>query len=388
MESRRTPLHARHVAAGARLMPFAGWEMPLQYAGTLAEHRAVRAAAGLFDVSHMGELAVRGPAAGEAVDRLCANDPRGLRAGQALYTPLCADDGGTLDDAVLYCLAPGRDYLFIVNAANLDSDREWMRAHLSPGAEVIDLSAETALLALQGPAARAVLGALLPPDRAAEVLGLRPFTLAAGVPVVGVPALVARTGYTGEDGFEIACPAAGAGAVWDALLEHGAPRGLLPCGLGARDTLRLEAALPLYGHELSRAISPLEARLGRFVRVADRECCGAAALRAMADAGPPRELLGLVPLPPAIAREGAEVSDDAGRPVGVVTSGTFAPSLGRGVALALCRRGAGAGPLHVSVRGRVVPATLTPLPFYRRAERRGRGGAAPPRAAPGPRGPA
>lgn len=368
MDPRRTSLYGRHVAAGARLVDFAGWQMPLQYAGTLAEHRAVRGAAGLFDVSHMGELAVRGPAAGTAVDRFCANDPRRLVAGQALYTPLCAGDGGTVDDAVLYCREPGRDYLLVVNAANTASDHAWLRGECPPGAQVEDESEATGLLALQGPRAGAVLGSLLPPAAAARVAALRPFRFAADLPVAGVPCTVARTGYTGEDGFELACPALRAGELWDALVGAGAPQGLVPCGLGARDTLRLEAALPLYGHELSPAISPLEARLARFVRLEGRDFCGRAALAGQAAEGPPRELVGLLPEPPAIARAGAEVLDPAGEPAGTVTSGTYAPTLGRAVALALCRRGAlpvGAA-ATVLVRGRAVPAAVVPLPFYRR----------------------
>jgi len=372
METLRTPLHPRHVAAGARLVPFAGWEMPVQYVGTLAEHRAVRSAAGLFDVSHMGELAVRGPGAAAAVDRLCANDPRRLSTGSALYTPLCSTSGGTIDDAVLYCRATGTDYLFIVNAANIVTDAQWMREELTPGAELCDESAATALLALQGPAAATILARLLPPETPAGALSLRPFTFHGRIAVAGVPCALARTGYTGEDGFELTCPADAAPALWDALLEAGGADGLLPCGLGARDTLRLEAALPLYGHELSREISPLEARLSRFVRIDGRECCGAQALRAMATAGPPRTLIGLLPEPPAIARADAEVLDATGGVVGRVTSGTFSPTLGRAVALALCATGAAAaGGLSLRVRGRVVRAARTPLPFYRRGGRQG-----------------
>ena len=372
----RTPLHPRHVALGARLVPFAGWEMPVQYGGILEEHRAVRGAAGLFDVSHMGALRLRGPRALDAVDALCANDPRRLAAGRALYTPLCYADGGTVDDCLVYCLEPGTDYLFIVNAANVAADLAWMRQTLvertfTPGApSLTDESAATALLALQGPRAAAILAGVLAPALDAErVAALGPFHFAREVRLAGAPCLVARTGYTGEDGYEIACPAHSVGSVWDALLAAGAPDGLRPCGLGARDTLRLEAALPLYGHELSPGISPLDAGLHRFVRLKDRDFCGAAALRAAAAAGPARHLVGLLPGPPAIARAGAAVSDAAGRPVGTVTSGTFAPTLGRGAAMALCRTGAAAVGERVllDVRGRAVPAEVVALPFYRRA---------------------
>lgn len=353
---RHTPLFSLHVRLGARLVPFAGWEMPLQYEGILAEHRAVRQGAGLFDVSHMGRIALRGSGAGELVDRLCANDPRAMGAGRALYSPLCAEDGGTIDDLVLYCRRPGEDYLAVVNAANRDADRAWM-AEAARGLRVgvEDVTDGGALLALQGPGAAERLAACGCRGAAA----LRPFRFREA-PVASVPCLVSRTGYTGEDGFELLCAADAAPGLWEALQGAGAA----PCGLGARDTLRLEAGLPLYGHELSREISPLEAGLGRFVRPEGRDCIGAAALRRMAAQGPPRRLVGLLPQPPAIARAGAACLQ-GGRPVGQVTSGTYAPTLGRAAALGLVAS-AVQGPLELDVRGRTVPAEIVPLPLYRR----------------------
>lgn len=375
----RTPLHSRHLALGARLMPFAGWELPVQYVGIMAEHRAVRGAAGLFDVSHMGEVRVRGPRALQAVDLLCANDPRRLAPGGAMYTPLCAADGGTVDDCVVYCLEAATEFLFVVNAGNRAGDVAWMaevldRRGLGAGeATLVDESTATGLLALQGPRATGVLARVVAPEVAAQLAAVAPFHFLRAVRIADQPCLVARTGYTGEDGWEIACPAAGVGAVWDALLAAGAPDGLQPAGLGARDTLRTEAALALYGHELSAAINPLEAGLGRFVRLegrggAARGFEGAEALRRVLAVGPSRRLVGLLPEPPAIARAGAEVRDAAGARIGVVTSGTFAPTLGRGVALALCRHGAApeGARLLVDVRGRAVAAEVVPLPFYRR----------------------
>ena len=371
----RTPLHDRHVALGARMVPFSGWEMPLQYpTGILGEHRAVREAAGLFDVSHMGELAVTGPEAGTAVGWLCANDPTGLSPGQAMYTPLCARDGGTVDDAIVYCREPGRDYLVVVNAGNRQSDRAWMEQELrsiGAAADIRDESSDTALLAVQGPAAEEIVARAMADAGAAEGVRRLPSFHFLPVDLGGVACVAARTGYTGEDGYELACPWGDAVRLWDALLQVGAPLGLRPCGLGARDTLRLEAALPLYGHELSREVSPLEARLGRFVKLEGRSFCGSKALQASAAAGPGRQLVGLMPQPPAIARAGAGVQSSSGEPVGEVTSGTFAPTLGRAVALALVR--AGAAPrgarLLVEVRGRLVPADVVSLPFYRRKRR-------------------
>lgn len=370
----RTPLYDRHVALGARMVPFAGWAMPVQYpSGILAEHRAVRDAAGLFDVSHMGELSVVGSGAREAVGWLCANDPSDLVRGQAMYTPLCARDGGTIDDAILYCREPGRDYLFIVNAGNREGDQAWMQQELAAtnvAAQIRDESRDTALLAVQGPAAEATVCRAAAPAAAEALRHLGPFTFMR-VDVGGVSCLAARTGYTGEDGYELACAWGDAVRLWDLLLQVGAPLGLLPCGLGARDTLRLEAALALYGHELARDINPLEARLGRFVKLAGRAFSGAEALRRVAAQGPARALVGVLPEPPAIARAGAEVWSTTGDLVGSVTSGTFAPSLGRAVALALVQ--AGAAPLgallQVDCRGRRVPAMVVALPFYRRPRR-------------------
>lgn len=369
----RTPLYARHLALGARMVPFGGWEMPVQYGGIIAEHQAVRTAAGLFDVSHMGEVAIEGESAGAAVDRLCANDPRSLEAGQAMYTPLCLADGGTRDDAILYCVDPGRQYLLVVNASNREADLAWMRAALDGVSHVTlrDETAETGLLALQGPRAHEVLAQVASEPAAFAALPFYRWTYGQ---VAGVRGLVAHTGYTGERGVELAVAASEVGSVWDALLEAGRPYGLAACGLGARDTLRLEAGLPLYGHELSPEISPLEANLGRFVRTAGRDFVGAGAVRVLEAAGPARRLIGLLPKSPAIARAGAVVRDADGAEVGVVTSGTFGPTLGRGIAMALvwADRARPGGALEVDIRGKAVSAETVRLPFYRRG--RGSGG--------------
>lgn len=356
---------------------FAGWEMPLQYRGIIAEHNAVRGAAGLFDVSHMGELLVRGPGALRVVDQLMTNDPSPLVAGQAMYTLLCTDDGGTVDDCVVYCRIPGEEYLFVVNAANIAMDSDWMRAAVRgrSDVELVDLSAETALLSLQGPRSSGILGRLLGLDTP-DLAALRSFRFWPEVRWAEDVLMIARTGYTGEDGFEIFCPADHAPTLWSALLRAGEPEGLVPCGLGARDTLRLEAALPLYGHELSPSITPLEAGLDRFVAWTDRTgrpraFWGAEALGRMKAAGVPRRLVGLLPERPRIARAGAVLSVASGQPIGFVTSGTFSPTLGMGIALALARVEDDPSPLWVEVHGRKVPAERAALPFYRRSRTRG-----------------
>ncbi|MGH7786603.1 MAG: glycine cleavage system aminomethyltransferase GcvT, partial [Candidatus Binatia bacterium] len=257
---RQTPLNAAHRALGARMVDFAGWDMPVQYRGIMEEHAAVRARAGLFDVSHMGEVEVRGAGALAACQHATANDVRRLADGQAQYTLLLRPDGGIVDDVILHRRAAD-DFFFCVNASNRDADVAYLREHIR-GAEVVDRSDDTALLALQGPHATAILAPLT--DIALDRLPR--FHFATGT-VAGQPALVAHTGYTGEDGWELYSAAAAAPALWQALLDAGAPHGLVPVGLGARDTLRLEAALPLYGHELGAETTPFEARLGWVVQM-------------------------------------------------------------------------------------------------------------------------
>ncbi|MBX6350339.1 MAG: glycine cleavage system aminomethyltransferase GcvT [Clostridia bacterium] len=365
MPLRRTPLFDWHARHGARFAPFAGWETPLQFSGILDEHRAVRERAGLFDVSHMGELRVRGREAAAFLDELVTNQPSSLRPGEALYTPMCREDGGILDDLVVYRLGPD-DFLLVVNAANTESDLAWARdrARGFPSVAVDDETEAWALLALQGPEAEAVLRPLV--DFDPGVLGR--FRLREGVRLAGAEgAVVARTGYTGEDGFELFVPWEAAEAVWETLLAAGEPRGLRPAGLGARDTLRLEAALPLYGHELTTDVNPLEVRLLPFVRFEKPSFVGREALLRVRERGPARRLVGLVLREPGVAREGYAVFR-GGREVGRVTSGTLAPTLGESVALALVGGGAAPGErLSVDIRGRRRAAEVVKLPFYRRA---------------------
>ena len=351
---RKTPLYDRHTAAGGKLVPFAGWLLPVQYSGVIAEHRAVRTGCGLFDVSHMGELLLRGPDALANLNRLMTNDFSGMADGQARYSPMCYEDGGVVDDLIVYRCSDTA-WLAVVNASNIGKDRDWMTAHLAGDCTLEDLSDQTAQLALQGPGAEALLRTLT------AALPAKNYTAVLHGTVDGRPCLVSRTGYTGEDGFELYCAPADAPARWDARTAAGA----LPCGLGARDTLRLEAAMPLYGHELSPSINPYEAGLGIFVKLEKPDFIGKAALERARPVS--RRRVGLQMTGRGIAREGCPVYD-GGRQVGVVTSGTHCPWVGQAVALALVDAAykEPGTPLQVDVRGRRVDAQVVKTPFYRR----------------------
>ena len=360
---RRTPLHAAHEALGARLVPYAGYEMPVQYASIIEEHRTVRSAVGLFDLSHMGELLVTGPEALAFARYAVVSDPGALEPGQAQYSMLCAEDGGIIDDVIVYRTDEG--YLIVCNAANHDA----VVAHLGElrergdfDATVEDRSERTALIAPQGPRAAELLGTLTDLD----LSSLGYYRSLRGT-VAGIDCLVARTGYTGEDGFELFCDAGRAPALWDALLAAGAPLGIRPCGLGSRDTLRLEAGMPLYGNELDRTVNPFEANLGRVVKLEKGEFVGRAALGSVQQAGPRRKLVGLVMRDNAIARHGYPVLID-GREAGVVTSGTASPTLDERIAMAYVPAQAAAvgDEVEVVVRDRPYRAEQVKLPFYKR----------------------
>jgi aminomethyltransferase len=354
----RTPLHALHRRLGARLVPFAGYEMPVQYTGILAEHAAVRNAAGLFDVSHMGQIHLTGPDAAAAAERLVSCPVASLRTGRVRYGLLCNEDGGVVDDVTVYRLA-GDALMLCVNAANVEKDWRWVVRHAPGDVALRDRSAETALLALQGPASAAVLAPLCSVDLAR----LARFACAEGA-VAGRPALVSRTGYTGSDGFELYLDAGAGETVFEALLEAGRPHGLVPAGLGARDTLRLEAALPLYGHELDDTTSPLEAGLERFVKRAAGGFLGAEAIERRAAAGHPRALAGFVVDGRGVARAGHEILHE-GRPVGRVTSGAPSPTLGKPIGLGYVPPALAApGTLvEIAIRERGVPARIVRTPF-------------------------
>lgn len=370
MDAMKTPLYGRHVRLGGRMTDFAGYALPVQYEGVLAEHAAVRTAAGLFDVSHMGEVSAEGPQAAAFIENLVTNTLDGMADGQIRYSPMCREDGGAVDDLLVYRRGPER-YLLVVNAANRAGDLAFMRSRNPTGAVLEDISDGIAQLALQGPLAARILEKLTDP----AALPARYYTFRENVAVAGVLCLVSRTGYTGEDGYELYCPAGRGPALWDALMEAGRPGGLTPCGLGARDTLRLEAAMPLYGHELSETISPLEAGLERFVRLDKPGFIGREALLRQREAGLPRRRTGIVLTGRGIAREGAPVYAD-GRRVGAVTSGTWSPTLRQAVAMALVEPSfAAAGrDVEVEVRDRPIGARTVRLPFYKRKRPPSRGG--------------
>lgn len=361
---RQTPLHDRHVALGARLVPFAGWEMPVQYASIIEEHRTVRSAVGVFDLSHMGEIEVRGDEAVAFLRYALVSDPGALEVDQAQYSMICEADGGIVDDLIVYRLETDRFWI-VCNASNRATVGEHLERLLDRGdfgATLEDRSDRIALVAPQGPAAAAVVGELTDID----LDEIRNYHARRGT-VAGVDALVARTGYTGEDGFELFVDARRAPAVWDAVLEVAERHGGRPCGLGARDTLRLEAGMPLYGNELSRDTNPFEVNLGRVVKLDKGEFVGRAALQAVQQAGPARKLIGLRMVDAAIPRAGYEVRSE-GEPVGHVTSGTQSPTLGERIAMALVPAGlAGIGNrFEVVVRDRPCAAEQVKLPFYRR----------------------
>ncbi|MDR7868045.1 MAG: glycine cleavage system aminomethyltransferase GcvT [Sporomusaceae bacterium] len=359
----KTPLYETHLKYGGKIVEFGGWLLPVQYGGILAEHRAVREQAGLFDVSHMGEVAVKGPEALAYLQKVVTNDVAKMSDTQVQYSPMCYPDGGTVDDLLIYRYGP-EDYLLVINAANIAKDWDWLRDNSAGfNVKLANLSAETAELALQGPAARAILAKLT----AAPLDRLGYYWFLPEAEVAGRRVMVSRTGYTGEDGFEIYCRPADAAPLWEAVMEAGAPLGLAPAGLGCRDTLRFEACMPLYGHELSPTISPVEAGLTRFVSLDKGDFNGRAVLAAQKEAGPPRKIAGFVLTERGVARAEYPVLAD-GRRIGIVTTGSYAPTLDKNLGMALVEAAyakPGTG-LAVEIRGKAVAAEVIPRPFYKR----------------------
>jgi aminomethyltransferase len=357
---RRTPLYNIHVDAGARIVPFSGWDMPVQYEGILAEHDAVRKAAGLFDVSHMGRLEIRGPDAVEFVNHITVNDVNRLAPFTSQYTLACYDHGGIVDDFLVY-RCPDR-ILLIPNAGNRAKDLAWIRQHADGyNVEILDLSDVSILVALQGPKSEAILNPLT--DTSLDELAFQHFV---ETRINGIWARVFRTGYTGEDGFEIWAPAEHAVEIWQLLITSGAGHGLKPCGLGARDTLRLEAGLALYGHEIDEHTNPLEAGLGWVTRLKKQEFIGKDRLLQIRRNGIERKLIGFKLLARGIPRAGYGIYHQ-GKPIGTAVSGTMAPSLGYGIGTgyvpnALTEPGT---QLNIEIRNKFLPAEVVKLPFYK-----------------------
>ena len=359
---KRTPLYDEHRALGARMVEFGGWEMPVQYSGILDEHRAVRTRAGLFDVSHMGEFKVEGPDALDFLQHLVPNDVSRLAIQQALYTQLCQPDAGTIDDLLVYHLAENH-YMLVVNAANIDKDFAWVEQQARGyDAQVTNQSDTTALLALQGPEAQAILQTLTEVDLA----GIRYYHFAPGL-VDGINCIISRTGYTGEDGFELYCAPVDAPKLWRDLLAAGKERGLLPAGLGARDTLRLEAGYCLYGHELDESINPLEAGLGWTVKLAKGDFIGHDALAKVKEQGLRRKLVGVEMLERGICRGGYAVYDN-GKQIGFLTSGAPSPTLGKNIGMGFVdsERAVPGTQVQIDIRGKHTAAQVVALPFYKR----------------------
>jgi len=360
---RRTPLHDVHERLGARFTDFAGWQMPLRYTGDVAEHTAVRTGAGLFDLTHMGEILLSGPQAGQALDYALVGHASAIGVGRARYTMICADDGGILDDLIVYRTGE-QDYMVVANASNatLVAGELVDRAE-DFDTEVRDASTEYALIAVQGPRAVSLLAPLTPTDLAGvKYYASYPTTVA------GRPALLARTGYTGEDGFELFVAPDDAEAVWTAVAEAGE---VLPCGLSCRDTLRLEAGMPLYGNELTTALTPYAAGLGRVVKLdKPNDFVGRAALAKASAETPARKLIGLVTESRRAPRHGYLVVDPAdGAKIGEITSGAPSPTLGHPVAMAYvdADRAVPGSALAVDIRGTITPVDVVELPFYRRS---------------------
>ncbi|HVA00333.1 MAG TPA: glycine cleavage system aminomethyltransferase GcvT [Terriglobia bacterium] len=360
--SKRTALHAVHKAAGAKMTEFSGWEMPIEYAGITQEHLAVRNAAGLFDVSHMGEISVRGPQALALLQEVTSNDVSRLKVFQAQYTALMYPQGSAVDDCVVHRLGED-DYFVCVNAANTQKDYDWILEHNAAGAEVQNVSSEYSQLALQGPRAMAILGKVTGFD-----LGSLRYYWCGFAQCCGVKGLLARTGYTGEDGFEFYFAPQHSEHVWNALLEAGRVEGLQPAGLGARNTLRLEAGYPLYGHELDEDTTLLEARLGWICKLEKGAFIGREALQKQRAGGLRKKLVGFEMVEPGIARDGYAVWIDGDR-TGRVTSGSPAPFLKKNIGLAYVPPAAAENgrEVRIEIRARQARARQVPLPFYKRS---------------------
>lgn len=363
MSLKRTPLFPVYAKYGAKTIDFGGWDLPVQFSGITLEHEAVRTKAGLFDVSHMGEVDVKGKGALHYLQRVTTNDVSKLVDGQAQYSAMCYPDGGTVDDLLVYKYEDDH-YLLVINAGNIDKDFAWLQENLTPDVTIENISPQTAQLAIQGPLGEQILQKLTVTDLSS--IGF--FRFQRDVLIDGIPALVSRTGYTGEDGFEMYLDADKASHLWDRLLEVGQVDGLVPCGLGARDTLRFEARLPLYGQELSKEITPIEAGIGFAVKV-DKEVpfIGQEVLKAQKENGASRKLVGIEMIDRGIPRTHYPVYVDD-QAIGEVTTGTQSPTLKKNVGLALIKAEYSVlgTILEVEIRGKRLKAEVVATPFYKR----------------------
>ena len=361
---KKTPLYDCHVALEGKIVPFAGYLLPVQYkAGVIAEHMAVRTACGLFDVSHMGEVRLTGSDSLANLQMWLTNDMEGMAAGQVRYSPMCYYNGGVVDDLLVYKVND-EEYFIVVNASNRDKDVAWMEAHLTGKVKLTDESDTWAQIALQGPNAPAILAVLVSDEDTPK----KYYSFAGRGMVGDIPCVISRTGYTGETGFELYCKSEHATALWNLLLDAGKNYGLLPCGLGTRDTLRLEAAMPLYGHEMDENITPLETGLSFFVKTDKPAFIGKEAM--LAAGKPLRKRVGIEITGRGIAREHCEVSN-GDRPIGYTTSGTFSPFLQKAIAMALVEADSVQenDTVYIDVRGRSVEGKIVPLPFYKKLKK-------------------
>lgn len=357
---KQTPLYEKHCELGGRIIDFGGWLLPVQYTDIIKEHEQVRKNAGLFDVSHMGEIIIKGPDAEIFIQNLITNNIIGAKEHRIVYSPMCYPNGGVADDLLIYKYSE-QHYLFIVNASNSEKDYAWIKQNAKGLVEVLNVSDNYAQLALQGPKAEIILQKLT--DTLLSEISF--FGFKPEVSLSGVEAIVSRTGYTGEDGFEIYINSESAIYLWEKILLAGKDEGLVPVGLGARDTLRFEASLPLYGHEISQDISPLEAGLDKFVKLDKDDFIGKEALTKQREQGLKRMLTGLEMVDRGIPRNGYDVQVD-GRKVGFVTSGSFSPTLGKNIGMALVETGVNAEgtELDIVIRNKALKARVIKLPFY------------------------
>lgn len=366
MDLKTTPLYRVYKEYGAKTVGFGGFDMPVQFSGIIDEHEAVRSRAGLFDVSHMGEFEVVGEDARAFIQYMVTNDVSKMEPGQAIYSPMTYENGTCVDDLLVYCFSMQKFWI-VVNAGNIDKDFDWFDKHTKDfHVTLTDKSNEISLLALQGPLSEEILA----PLTEADIITLRPFRFIE-TKVAGTPVILSRTGYTGESGFELYTENEHVEFLWRLLLEKGAPAGLVPCGLGARDTLRLEARLPLYGHELTEEITPIEAGIGMFVKLDAGDFIGREALLAQKTEGVSRKVVGIRLLDRGVPRSGYSVYESGtDRIVGSLTSGTMSPTLKQPVGLALVEKSvSGIGTrLEVEIRGKHIPAEVIKTPFYKRAK--------------------